>query len=160
MSHAFIPLLDSHLLSRAPTKAPALHKVIETFEGHEQRLNYRSITFEAIEPNTDAPGVKQQIEHPRKMTQKFDRQLDVPADEDLRKRTFCTGAYLVCVQYHISFTAFLINHTGLSSAVLSMHTIIRQRFLAFGPAIRDVLPLSDACMHKGESLLKASFWTM
>jgi len=83
--------IETFTRNRAPTKNFAMHKVIETFEGHEQRLNYRSITFEPIDPNTDAPQVKLQIEHPRKMTHKFDRNPEVEADKDLRKRTFFTG---------------------------------------------------------------------
>ena len=62
-------------------KNSCVFQVTETFEGHEQRLNYRSITFEPIDPNTDAPAVKQQIEHPKKMTHKFDRDPAIEADK-------------------------------------------------------------------------------
>ena len=120
--------VESFTRNRDPAKPPALHKVIETFEGHEARVNYRSITcapppppppppalsprparptlpplravrraaaersggarrFEPIEEGHDAPPLKQQIEHPRKMAHKFDRDPAVPADHDRAKKT-------------------------------------------------------------------------
>jgi len=83
--------IESFTRNRDPAKAPALHKVVETFEGHEARLNYRSITFEVIDAGHDAPLLKQQIEHPRKIAHKFDRELSAAADHDLAKKTFLTG---------------------------------------------------------------------
>lgn len=69
----------------------SLHKVIEYFEGHQDRLTYRSITFDAPEAGSEAAPLKVQIENPKKMCLKFERNPLLDADLDLCKKKFYTG---------------------------------------------------------------------
>ena len=77
--------------NRDPKKYDALHKVMEFFQGHEDRLTYRSITFEPPEPGSEPAPIKVQIENPKKMCLKFERNPGKDADTDLCKKTFYTG---------------------------------------------------------------------
>eukprot|EP00667_Euglena_gracilis_P002299 EG_transcript_2300 len=70
-------------------------KVMEFFEGREDRLNYRSATYDPhVAVTISTPGEKttrsstDEKPNPRKMTEKFDRNAEVPADQDVAKRTF------------------------------------------------------------------------
>jgi len=83
--------IESFTRNRDPKKNDALHKVIEVFEGHQQRLKYRSITFEPAEVGSEPAAVKMQIENPKKMCLKFERNPSIEADSDLCKKKFYTG---------------------------------------------------------------------
>ncbi|EKX54526.1 hypothetical protein GUITHDRAFT_100003 [Guillardia theta CCMP2712] len=102
---------ESFTRNRDPAKPVALHKVYHT-----------SITFEPIEPNTDAPPMKQQIDHPRKMTEKFERNPEVPADKDIAKRTFFTGSRPPRIH--------LIFHYGPGRITSSTRTYITEKNLS------------------------------
>eukprot|EP00906_Rhabdomonas_costata_P030675 RCo043369 len=78
--------------------APMPRKVIEYFEGREDRLVYRSATYNPPEASvtitvsgstpTRSATASEEKPNPRKMTEKFDRNPEVPADQDVAKRTF------------------------------------------------------------------------
>eukprot|EP00668_Euglena_longa_P014791 GGOE01018816.1.p1 GENE.GGOE01018816.1~~GGOE01018816.1.p1 ORF type:complete len:876 (-),score=304.14 GGOE01018816.1:111-2354(-) len=71
-------------------------KVMEYFEGREDRLNYRSATYDphVVAVTITTPGEKmnrtspEEKPNPKKMTEKFDRNPEEPADQDVAKRTF------------------------------------------------------------------------
>jgi hypothetical protein len=83
--------IENFTRNRDPKKPLALHKVMEYYEGHDQRLIYRSISFDPLEPGSEPAPVKVQIENPRKMCLKFERNPAVPADQDICKKKFYTG---------------------------------------------------------------------
>jgi hypothetical protein len=83
--------IEKFTRNRDPKKYDALHKVMEFFEGHQERLTYRSITFEPPEPGSEPAPLKVQIENPKKMCLKFERDPEKEADKDLAKKKFYTG---------------------------------------------------------------------
>ena len=106
--------------NRDPKKYDALHKVMEFFEGHENRLTYRSITFEQPEPGSEPAPVKVQIENPKKMCLKFERDPEKDADTDLCKKTFYTGL-------RPSSKIHLIFHFGPGRITASTRTYITEK---------------------------------
>uniref|UniRef100_A0A7S1I6I9 Dynein regulatory complex subunit 7 n=1 Tax=Eutreptiella gymnastica TaxID=73025 RepID=A0A7S1I6I9_9EUGL len=83
------------------------HKVMEFFEGREDRLIYRSATYDrhgvSVSINQSGERRGDDKPQPKKMCEKFARNPDVPADQDIAKRTFYnpgTPEGLIRIIYH------------------------------------------------------------
>jgi hypothetical protein len=85
--------IEKFTRNKDPKNPDALHKVMEFFEGHQDMLTYRSITFDLVllEKGEEPAPVKVQIENPKKMCLKYGRNETKDADSDLWKKKFYTG---------------------------------------------------------------------
>eukprot|EP00803_Ostreobium_quekettii_P006145 evm.model.scf_58.17 EVM.evm.TU.scf_58.17 scf_58:148652-165934(+) len=84
-------------------------KMIETYTGRDDRLVYRSVTYSQASPDAERQqdhkpaGVKRKQENLIpivKMTEKFSRNPDVPADEDVAKRVFYRSQDMIKIEFH------------------------------------------------------------
>ncbi|KAJ3328293.1 hypothetical protein HDU76_010208 [Blyttiomyces sp. JEL0837] len=75
------------------------NKVIELFTEREDKLVYRSVTFEVGDGIDDERHRDHNIV--LKMTEKFERNLDVPAHEDPAKKTYFAKEDKIKVVYHL-----------------------------------------------------------
>ncbi|KAJ3065432.1 hypothetical protein HDU98_011207, partial [Podochytrium sp. JEL0797] len=79
-------------------RVEAENKVIEYFTDREDKLVYRSVTYEYSD---NAPDDSKDGKIITKMTEKFERNKDVPAHEDPAKKTYLLKDEKIKVVYHL-----------------------------------------------------------
>ncbi|ORX55289.1 hypothetical protein BCR36DRAFT_321219 [Piromyces finnis] len=71
------------------------NKIIEYFQERDDRLNYRSVTFDS---SLDSDLLEQRVIV--KMAEKYDRNIDVPAHQDAAKKTYFVKKEKIKVVFH------------------------------------------------------------